>query len=159
MRTRQIYRGDDVKHPKGFFLRKEEQEHPGDEIKRLRVPDLGIMKRKGIENPAERQDHLRFRLHSAILRVTVARMLGMVHSLRFEMEIVGEGSVEVTLNVFFIVIIRRLHGTPYKLVVKPWVSVHMVIPTSIPEPCRASELGWYSFAHKALHSGGCGREI
>ncbi len=82
--------GDDVEHPEGFFLGEEEQEEAGEEVQGLAVADAGGVVGEGAEDAAEGGQDGGFRGG------------GVGGGGGFEVDVVGEGAVDVALDGFFV---------------------------------------------------------
>ena len=115
------------------------------------------MESKGIQHSTQRLDHFCLCGHARVLRVTCSGRPAGINVLRFEMEVIGKSTVEISLNMLLVIITRGGHDRFHELVVVATIAVQEVVPAGVPEPRRSPEFGWDSLAHESLHFGGlCG---
>lgn len=135
--------GDDVQHPEGLFFGEEEEEEAGEEVEGLAVADFGMVDCEGLEDAAEGGKQRSF-----VGGLLCRRSVG------FEVDVVGKGAVEVSLDGFLVVWVKPGgFGSADERRVNGGVFLSQRRASCIVEPCGSAPGSRYAFANVSLRFG------
>lgn len=135
--SREVVLCDYSKEDKNFLdvLLHEQEEQPSNEIKRLAISYVGIIKGKALKYFAQVLNNMRFILSDSV-RVPRARI-------RPEMDVVGKGAIEVSLNGFPVVFVKfALSHTSYQGSIETRHLFEFLLPVGVVPPHSATPFGW-----------------